>query len=179
MKKIVGLVLVVAVMLTVITGCGERNENSNYLRVHIKADNNGEEHQNVKYKVKQELVDYITPFLAECNTKKEAYNTVKAQLKNIIKLCNEVLEQNGFDYNSKAYMANQYFPLRSYDGFTFNSGWYDSLIIELGSGDGDNWWCMVYPPLCFTGGENDGSGKITYKSKILEIIENFKKQYLS
>jgi stage II sporulation protein R len=59
----------------------------------------------------------------------------------------------------------------------FESGCYDALIIELGEGKGDNWWCMVYPPLCFIGGEDNGSGKITYKSKILEIIEEFKKKY--
>ena len=70
----------------------------------------------------------------------------------------------------EAKINNEYFPSRTYEDLTLNEGWYDALIISLGTGEGDNWWCVVYPPLCFTSGSCD----IKYKSKILEIIRNFK-----
>ena len=56
-----------------------------------------------------------------------------------------------------------------YDGVTLEAGVYDALILELGTGKGDNWWCVVYPPLCFTG----GNANVIYKSKIAEIIRKF------
>lgn len=77
-----------------------------------------------------------------------------------------------FSYRSKASVREEEFPTRVYEDLTLDAGYYDALILELGSGKGDNWWCVVYPPLCFTGGE---CGYV-YKSKILEIIESFKKK---
>ena len=74
-----------------------------------------------------------------------------------------------FNYSAKASVKKEKFPTRVYQGVQLESGIYDALIIELGSGKGDNWWCVVYPPLCFTG-ENV---KYSYKSKILQIIRSF------
>ncbi len=178
MKKLIVFVLIAACVL-LLWGCEDKNDNSEYLRIHIRANSNEEEHQKVKYAVKEQVVKYLTPLLAECGNKEKAYSSVKGSMEEIKAVCSKTLSDNGFEYGCNVYLSKEYFPLRSYNGFTFEGGEYDSLIIELGEGKGDNWWCMVYPPLCFTGGENDGSGRITYKSKILEIIENFKKQYLS
>jgi stage II sporulation protein R len=179
MKKFFGFVLFVAILLIFFLGCENKTDNSIYLRIHIRANDNKEENQAVKYAVKENLIRHLTPILSVCDTKKKAQNAVMADFDNIKNICIDTLSQNGFSYGCRVYISNEYFPLRNYNGFVFESGNYDALIIELGEGKGDNWWCMVYPPLCFTAGENDGSGKITYKSKILEIIEEFKKKYLS
>ena len=80
-----------------------------------------------------------------------------------------MLKNAGFNYHSKVAVRNELFPTRVYGDFTLEEGFYDALIVELGEAKGDNWWCVVYPPLCFTGTEN-----IKYKSKILEIINSFK-----
>ena len=66
-------------------------------------------------------------------------------------------------------MCEERFPTRVYEGVTLAAGVYDALILELGSGEGDNWWCVVYPPLCFTG----GSVNVVYRSKIAQIIRQF------
>ena len=74
-----------------------------------------------------------------------------------------------FTVGSEALIRNEKFPTRVYGELTLDCGYYDALIINLGSGKGDNWWCVVYPPLCFTGeGQN-----YVYKSKIHEIIKRF------
>ena len=90
-------------------------------------------------------------------------------LEEIEKVADSVLNENGFSYSSKAGVRNELFPTRKYDDLVLDGGYYDALIIELGDAKGDNWWCVVYPPLCFTG---EGQG-YQYKSKIKEIIDNF------
>ena len=83
-----------------------------------------------------------------------------------------VLLNNGFNYSSNAKIKNEYFPSRSYDGQVFPADYYDALIIELGTGAGDNWWCVAYPPLCFVGDDCDGN-TIKYQSKLLELINKY------
>ena len=89
--------------------------------------------------------------------------------KDIKYIADEILLAGGFKYSSTVTVLNEEFPTRVYEGITLGGGYYDALIIGLGSAKGDNWWCVVYPPLCFTSGEN-----VRYKSKILEIISEFK-----
>lgn len=171
MKKVcISFVIIIIIVLAVSLG-GKTTDNE-YLRIHIRANSNGFEDQSVKYEIKEEVVNYLIPFVASCDTKEKAYNMLKSNLKNIDTVANGVLAKNGFGYTAKSKLNEEEFPLRSYGDFSLESGIYDALIIELGEATGDNWWCVVYPPLCFTG---EGEGKIKYRSKILEIIENFKK----
>ena len=85
-------------------------------------------------------------------------------------VANSVLEEEGFDYKSKAKLKNEYFPTRVYENITLEEGYYDALILELGSGTGDNWWCIVFPAFCFTKTQN--SDNIVYISLIWEIIKS-------
>ena len=140
-----------------------------YLRIHVRADSNEQADQNVKYLVKDEIVRFLTPVLSECDTKLKAESVLNKNLKNIESVANDVLIKNGFSYTSSANLSEEEFPTRVYNGVTLSSGYYDALIINLGSGQGDNWWCVVYPPLCFVG---EGVG-YQYKSKLLAIINEF------
>ena len=174
MKKIGISFLIVAIII--LTGLGLTTysgaENKEYLRIHIRANSNMNEDQEVKYQVKSAVVSYLTPYIAECKTKKMAEEMLKTKKADIENVCDKVLEKNNFSYKSHAEVRNEQFPTRVYNGLELQSGYYDALIIELGSGRGDNWWCVVYPPLCFT----KGNMNYVYKSKIFEIIEDFKKR---
>lgn len=149
------------------------NANSDFLRIHIRADSNSQADQDVKYAVKSAVVDYLTPYLTEATSKDKAMAIVKSHLSGIEQVCDKVLKANGFSYTSKARLAVEEFPDRAYNGVTLAAGVYDALIIELGSAQGNNWWCVVYPPLCFVGGESNGTNQIIYKSKLAEIIRNW------
>ena len=144
-------------------------ENSAYLRVHIRADSNDAEAQAVKYKVRDAVVEYLTPTVAGCETKDIAMMKISDKLREIERVAEGVLRANGYTYGARASLRREEFPTRVYEDVTLEAGVYDALILELGSGAGDNWWCVVYPPLCFTG----GNGNIVYKSKIAEIIKKF------
>ena len=143
-----------------------------FLRIHIRANSNQNVDQQVKYKVKDELVKYLTPILAEANSKSDAMNLVKENLENLSNVASLVLFQEGYNYTANAKLTSEYFPTRCYDDVVLESGEYDSLIINLGSGSGNNWWCVVYPPLCFVATDDSSEG-ITYRSKIFDIIRNF------
>ena len=147
----------------------QQNANTQYLRIHIRANSNLEIDQSVKYLVKDKVVSYLTPLIAECDTKQKAQRTLEENLINIENVANSVLKSKGFNYVSSAKINTEAFPTRAYNNLTLEAGSYDALIINLGSGSGDNWWCVVYPPLCFTG---EGTSYI-YKSKIYEIINKF------
>ena len=153
MKKIGVILSIIIIALMVVFGTTYKEVNKEYLRIHIRANSNAEIDQLVKYKIKDEIVVTITPYIADCT--------------------NSVLVKNGFNYTAKSKLCNEEFPTRTYNGYTLESGFYDALIVELGLAQGDNWWCVVYPPLCFTNACNGSN--VVYKSRILELIRNFKK----
>lgn len=140
-----------------------------YLRIHIRADSNDAKAQAVKYLVRDAVVEYLTPLVALFQTKAQAVEGVAKRTDEISAVATEILHENGFSYGAKASVEKESFPTRVYDGYTLPSGEYSALMIRLGKGEGDNWWCVVYPPLCFTGVQ----GNVVYKSKIKEIIARF------
>ena len=147
-------------------------EESSVVRIHIRANSNCEEDQGVKMQVRDSVIDFITPLIASCNNACEVKETLNNNLNSIENIADNVLRENGFLYVSNAEIRNEFFPSRDYSGNTFPADYYDALIIELGSGVGDNWWCVAYPPLCFVG-DYDGSNSVKYKSKILELINKY------
>lgn len=175
MKKFICIGLLVALIagLILIFMGNETSEavsaNSDYLRVHIRANSNSDADQAVKYKVRDGVVAFLTPTVAECETKAEAMRKIGAKLQEAAAVADRILRENGYTYGARAEIRKEQFPTRVYEDLTLEAGEYDALILELGSGAGDNWWCVVYPPLCFAGGNQN----IVYKSKIAEIIRKF------
>lgn len=137
-----------------------------YLRLHIRANSNSEIDQNIKYEIKDELVEFLTPYFCNVTSKNEAIEIVNNLKEKMSEICVDVLRKNGFNYSANVKINNEYFPTRTYSNTTLESGYYDAVIVELGEAVGDNWWCVMYPPLCFITRENQT--EITFKSKIAE-----------
>lgn len=172
MKKFLVVIAVIAVLgatIFILNTNSSAEAETDYLRIHVRANSNEQIDQSVKYKVKDEVVKYITPYAAECKDKQTAMQIIGEILGNIEDVCDGVLRANGFSYSSKASIRSENFPTRVYGDLTLEEGVYDALIIELGTGKGDNWWCVVYPPLCFTSSTTD----VKYRSAILDIINKF------
>ncbi len=146
-----------------------RGADAEYLRIHVRANSNEAVDQGVKYLVRDEVVKFITPYAAECVDKQTAIEVIGGILPELEGVCDRVLAANGFTYTSKASIREEEFPTRCYGDLTLEQGVYDALIIELGTGTGDNWWCVIYPPLCFTASTAD----VTYRSAIKDIIDKF------
>ena len=176
MKKALILIFLIAAIAGIAFAFGGEGQKTadagspaSYLRIHIRANSNKEADQAVKYRVRDGVVEYLTPTVAACETKEEAIAAVTAWLPEVERVAERILSENGYSYGARAEVCEESFPTRVYDGATLPAGVYDALILELGSGEGDNWWCVVYPPLCFTG----GNANVVYKSKIAEIIRSF------
>lgn len=172
MKKIlIFTTLLIIGGLIVLGGLNSQNQTSEYLRIHIRANSNSEVDQGIKYLIKDAVVDVMIPFLSNCETKEEAEKAISENFGLIEKTANKILSDKGFSYTASAKLASEEFPARDYNGFLLEKGFYDALIINLGEGQGNNWWCVVYPPLCFLKTNPTGEG-VVYKSKLVEIVRS-------
>ena len=140
-----------------------------YLRIHIRADSNEDGAQAIKYKVRDSVFAYLTPLVVEYTTKAEALQGIMRNMDGVRAVAEKVLQSEGFFYGATAEIRVESFPTRVYGDYTLPAGQYTALIVRLGRGEGDNWWCVVYPPLCFAATDAD----VVYISKIKEIINRF------
>lgn len=168
MKKFFCFLGIVSIIAVLFSGVFEvKNE---CIRIHVRANSNNAIDQSVKYQVKDSIVEYLTPYVSGATTFDEAKNIVGTKLQEVERVANQVLVNNGFYYGVRANLTREQFPARKYDGYTLEAGVYDALIVELGDGVGDNWWCVLFPPLCFS---PKGSGNtIEYKSKLAELCQS-------
>lgn len=169
----ISLICLSIIILTIVLGTGVPEAKEEYLRIHVRANSNSACDQQVKYAVRDAVIEYLTPVVAECKSKKALQNALKRHISEIEQAAEEVLAEDGFDYGCTARVTVEDFPMRVYGELTLEAGYYDALIVELGEGAGDNWWCVVYPPLCFTGEDVD----FRYKSIIAEIISGWREKH--
>lgn len=148
---------------SIFLGCIDNNTyDGELLRLHIRAHSDSAIDQAVKLKVRDAVNGFITENIRK-STFDEAYTEIGKNLGVLEGIADDVLRRNGFYYGARARLNNEYFPSRMYKDVTVPAGYYDALIIELGDGKGDNWWCVVYPPLCY--GED-----FKYKSFFAELF---------
>lgn len=139
------------------------------VRIHIRANSNGSGDQSVKLKVRDAVTDYLTDALKDCRSKTDALAALNAESDALQNIAQNTLEENGYEYGARVLIGREHFPEREYDGYVFPEGDYDAIVILLGEGAGDNWWCVAFPPLCFV---PDGGGEgIIYKSWVKELLD--------
>lgn len=178
MKKIILFAILFIVCTSLVVGVfnektdGDVDIADEVLRIHIRANSNEDQDQSVKYMVKSAVVDYLVPLLVGATDREKAIEIVRAHLSGIADKANTVLKNNGFYYGATAEIKKENFPTRRYDELTLPTGEYTALIVNLGAAEGDNWWCVVYPPLCFVGEVTDGK-KVVFVSKLKELIQEF------
>lgn len=165
MKKLVSVLGIILVVVLLFSGeFGVKNE---CVRIHIRANSDLTIDQSVKYAVKDEIVSYLTPFVSNLDSSNKAKSVIEGKLDDIKRVADKTLKEKGYNYSASVSLRKENFPTRAYGEFVLEEGVYDALIIELGKGEGKNWWCVLFPPLCFTpSGEGD---TIVYKSKLVEL----------
>lgn len=141
------------------------------LRFHVRANSDSEEDQRVKMLVKERIVTYLQPILEQADSLEETRGLLIKQLQQVETLAQQILQEEACDYNAHARIGISDFPEKTYGDCRFPAGSYEALIIELGVGKGGNWWCMLYPGLCFfsdTYGIVDEEGKEKLKNVLTE-----------
>lgn len=142
----------------------------NVLRLHILANSDGEKDQEIKLKIRDEILK-TTDIFEGCTDLNSAILAAEKQKENIEKTAKRVLEENGFDYDVSVEIGDSYFTTREYEDFTLPAGNYKSLIVKLGKAEGKNWWCVLFPAVCVPTAAKH-SLKESASQKSCEIAEN-------
>ncbi len=140
------------------------------LRIHIRANSNDKDDQSVKLLVRDAVAQYLSSALRTASSLEKAKQIVSDKLTTLTDISNRVLRENDKTYASSVKLTNEYFPTRAYNDIVVKSGHYDALVISLGEAKGDNWWCIIYPQLCY---QSTGNGKVVYRSKLKELWDKY------
>lgn len=119
------------------------------LRLHVIANSDDEKDQNLKYIVRDNLIEYMNTICFNITSKEEAIQTVSNHISDFKNIANNTIKENGFDYTASIELGNFEFPTKNYADISFPSGYYDALKVKIGKAEGQNWWCVLYPALCF------------------------------
>ena len=150
-KRILTLSVIAAVCLLVIGLLpvhGEAEIYDKVVRLHVLANSNSEEDQAVKLEVRDAILGVTVPLLENCQTKEEAVLLLEENQPFLIATAQTVLQENGFEDAVSIEMGLEDYPTRTYDSLCFPAGEYISMRVSLGEGEGQNWWCCLFPPLC-------------------------------
>lgn len=166
----------------------------NVVRLHVIANSDSAYDQQVKLKVRDALLNKNNAMLSGKVNKDNAKEYFEESKNELLNTANETLKENNCDYNAEITLGTEYYTTRQYGKLTFPAGEYTSLRVVLGEGKGENWWCVMFPPLCIPvagdieadenktadvltpGGEEivSSNGKYVVKFKLLEIYEEIK-----
>ena len=118
-------------------------------RFHVLANSDSVEDQELKMKVKEEILTFMKEELPDSDNADDTKQWAMDHLEEIANVAQEVVLEEGYDYGIAAEVTECEFPEKSYGDVTFPAGEYETLRIEIGEGEGQNWWCVLYPNLCF------------------------------
>lgn len=141
------------------------------IRLRVLANSNSEYDQKMKEKVRNLVQKEMYVLLKDTKGSKEAREKILLELPNIEKKVKQLLTIEEYPLGYQIHFGQNYFPEKQYKGVTYDAGMYESLLITLGKGEGDNWWCVLFPPLCLI--EAEESSEVEYKSFVVEMIEKF------
>ena len=145
----------------------------NLLRLHILANSDSEEDQNLKIKVRDHILENSTELFKSADNKIEAVHITKTNLEKIVDDAQQYVYSLGYNYEVNGEIVqDMYFDTREYDNFTLPAGRYDAFRITIGKGEGHNWWCVMFPPMCFSVAEDSGDLSQALTEEQLEITEN-------
>ena len=168
-------VLTLSLILFFIFSFGIENYNTDpvyarVLRLHIRANSNSDVDQATKLAVRDALLPFTTSLFAECNDLTDAVTLAEAEKDAITAHINSSLSDLGADYSARIRIGKEQFPERNYAGEVYPAGEYTALIVELGEGTGDNWWCVLFPSLCLSAVKSEESIEVGLTPSQFEAI---------
>ncbi len=174
----VELALLAAFIITCVVGtmsfasaCEEIR--SSVLRMHVVANSDSDEDQCLKLKVRDAVLEAGKEYFDNSESAAQAEGKlipVKDELERVAK---KVVEENGYDYDVKVNIGNAYFPTKTYDGdVTLPAGEYEAVNVIIGSGQGHNWWCVMFPPMCLPAAESDTELNEVLSEREYEIVKS-------
>ena len=155
MKKIILAFLIgaiISVSLTVYSDAMQENVAQNVLRLHVIANSDSEADQALKLRVRDRILTESALLFASCTTREDSKRIFAAEKARIEAAAQDEIISQGFSYPVSVSLAKTSFPMKSYDGITLPAGDYEAVRVSIGEAKGQNWWCVMFPPLCFVDG---------------------------
>jgi len=156
MKKLIltGVAIIIAISIAlnnsiVATKATQSDVASKLIRFHVIANSDDEIDQALKLKVRDSVLKYVSPKLVDSKSIEESRKIINNEDKNIKKIAQTIINKNGFKYTVSTALSQEYFPVKTYGNITLPQGMYEAYRIIIGLGKGQNWWCVMFPPLCF------------------------------
>ena len=157
MKKIL-IILAVLLLVTAVSFAadaflpvhGEEGIYDTVVRLHVLANSDSEEDQALKLRVRDAVLSVTSPLIADCTDRGEAERILADAEDEILAAAGEVIAAEGYDYPVRITFCEEEYPEKDYGEFTFPKGTYLSMRVLIGEGEGRNWWCVLFPPLCLS-----------------------------
>ena len=144
------VLLVTLMALSFLPVHGERDIYDTVVRLHVLANSDTEEDQALKLMVRDGVLEAAAPLVEGCTTQTEAVEALTAHLNDLEAAALAVIESEGYDYPVTVLLGEEDYPTRTYESCAFPAGTYVSLRVLIGEGEGQNWWCCLFPPLCLS-----------------------------
>ncbi len=141
------------------------------IRVRVIANSNSDYDQKMKMKVKEKVEDDMYGLLKNIKGVDRARKVINDNVSVVDKDINQLLKSNDYDIKYDVNFGYNYFPKKEFKGVTYKEGYYESLVVTLGEGKGDNWWCVLFPPLCMM--EANESDKVEYTTFVKEMVDKY------
>lgn len=167
MKKFLFMIICILVIFALNTnmtyGKGQDTQKdiaSKIIRFHVIANSDSKSDQALKLKVRDKILEYMQPKLKNSKSIDESRKIIRQNNEKIIAIANKVIQENGYNYSVTSTLSNENFPIKTYGNITLPQGKYEAYRIIIGSGEGQNWWCVMFPPVCFV---DITKGEVSYK----------------
>jgi len=138
------------------------------IRFHVIANSDSEKDQSLKLKVRDKVLEYVQPLLKDSKSIEESREILNKENEKILDIARVVIKENGYDYSVESTLGKENFPVKTYGNITLPQGEYEAYRIIIGTGEGQNWWCVMFPPICFV---DITKGEVAYE----ETEEEMKK----
>lgn len=173
MKKCLLLFLIISIFYVFVSDSIAKSLTipNDAIRIRIIPNSNSEFDQSIKLSVKDKLEDRMYSLLKDVKDTSEARKIINNNLETVKSDVEGVLKDRKYDLGYDVKYGKNYFPPKEYKGVKYDEGYYESLLVTLGKGEGDNWWCVLFPPLCLIEGEENTD--VEYKSFIKEILKKY------
>ena len=143
------------------------------IRIRVIANSNSEHDQQIKDKVKDTLEYDMYNILKNTTDLEEARSLIMINLDNVEKNIDKTLQEEEYKLPFKVNFGLNYFPEKKFKGITYDEGYYESVVVTLGEGLGDNWWCVLFPPLCMLEAEEKNTTDVEYTTLVKTIIDKY------
>ena len=173
MKKTIILLLFILGFYFIISDVMAKNIEipDDAIRIRVVPNSNSDYDQEIKEKVRDELQTSMYDLLKDTKSSDDARKLLEENLGYIKNNVKNVLEREKYNKNYDVNFGMNYFPEKEYKGVKYEEGYYESLLVTLGEGKGDNWWCVLFPPLCLI--EAEENTDVEYKSIVKEILDKY------